>query len=355
MATPILSKRKAEGLESEPTAVRKAPRTDDDQGAGADEDLDTLLRQLQQVVQRIKKINPSDCSEEQLEVATSTEVELSEWSDRVEELQEALRNPPPVETPIPFDELVQVLSHLEAASLASAAQVSRHFARAVPEAIHMVLDQIASRESDDEGTFKLRDFDTYCPRLLGRVEKDLELVPKLIQGITRNADRATVRKLEVELLEAHYEVLFLYRDSMWTTLKRMRLQEKTACQRGLLLFCLSSADIPAEELSEYATVVVEQLRSPLESKIAIYGLSLFKNMLPAVHIEHFDLLLEILQDSSSDDYSLTIAVRLADKSIPIATLKAHMDVFKLLKNAVERELSEAAQMLCWRLEHHVPK
>ena len=136
----------------------------------------------------------------------------------------------------------------------------------------------------------------------------------------------------------------------------MRLQEKTACQRGLLLFCLSSADIPAEELSEYAKVVVEQLRSAFEeSKIAIYGLSLFKNMLPAVHIEHFDLLLEILQDSSSDDYSLTIAVRLADKSIPVATLKAHMDVFKLLKNAVERELSEAAQMLCWRLEHHVPK
>jgi hypothetical protein len=353
MATPALSKRKADGLETEPT--RKAPRID----AVADsDDLDALLEQLRQTVQRIKNVSPVECTEAQLEMAADTLNKASKWCDRVEEQHEALRNPPPVETPIPFDDLVQVLSHLGASDLASAAQVSRHFARAVPEAVRLALNELASEGCEEEGYFELRSDDTYCPSLLDRVEKDLERTPGLIKRIKPNMKKNVLDEVEQELDDVHAEVLYLCRADLWAALAKLPLEEESQFKRNVLVHLLYRAHIPREELSEYADVVVEQIRSP--TYFRIYALCLFEGMLPAVHVEHLDLILDILnsqkcpQSTTFDEHDVEIALRVASE-IPIPTLAPHLAVIKALRTAKDRDMCRSAKKLCWQIEQHVPK
>lgn len=348
-----LSKRKADGLETEPT--RKAPRID----AVADsDDLDALLEQLRRSVQRIKNVSPVECTAAQLAMAAGTLNEAFKWCDRVEEQHEALRNPSPVETPIPFDDLVQVLSHLGASDLASVAQVSRHFARAVPEAVRLALNELASEGCEEEGYFELRSDDTYCPSLLDRVEKDLERTPGLIKRIKPNMKKNVLDEVEQELDDVHAEVLYLCRADLWAALAKLPLEDESQFKRNTLLHLLYRARIPPEELSEYADVVVEQIRSP--TFLRIYTLSLFERMLPAVHVEHLDLILDILnaqkcpQSTTFDAHDVEIALRVASE-IPIPTLAPHLAVIKALTTAKDCDMCRSAKKLCWQIEQHVPK
>ena len=65
-------------------------------------------------------------------------------------------------------------SHLEPEGLA-AAQVSRHFNRAVPEAVRCCLNEIARcDEGSEDGCFEMRFKDKYTPEFLRRVLDDME-------------------------------------------------------------------------------------------------------------------------------------------------------------------------------------
>ena len=67
--------------------------------------------------------------------------------DLVEDQREAVANPPPDEVPLAFDDMVRALTFLSAEQLATAAQVSRHFQRAVPEAVGERLNALVQRST----------------------------------------------------------------------------------------------------------------------------------------------------------------------------------------------------------------
>ena len=66
------------------------------------------IAQLQANVSTLKAVNPQLMDKDDLDAVYMAVVELQQVSDAVQAQQEALRNPPPEETPLLFDDLVRV-------------------------------------------------------------------------------------------------------------------------------------------------------------------------------------------------------------------------------------------------------
>ena len=83
------------GVEAEPTTAA--------QGG-----IKATIAQLQANVSTLKAVNPQLMDKDDLDAVYMAVVELQQVSDAVQAQQEALRNPPPEETPLLFDDLVRV-------------------------------------------------------------------------------------------------------------------------------------------------------------------------------------------------------------------------------------------------------
>ena len=84
------------GLEAEPTTAAQAGG------------IKATIAQLQANVSTLKAVNPQLMDKDDLDAVYMAVVELQQVSDAVQAQQEALRNPPPEETPLLFDDLVRV-------------------------------------------------------------------------------------------------------------------------------------------------------------------------------------------------------------------------------------------------------
>ena len=84
------------GVEAEPTTAAQAGG------------IKATIAQLQANVSTLKAVNPQLMDKDDLDAVYMAVVELQQVSDAVQAQQEALRNPPPEETPLLFDDLVRV-------------------------------------------------------------------------------------------------------------------------------------------------------------------------------------------------------------------------------------------------------
>ena len=84
------------GVEAEPTTAAQAGG------------IKAMIAQLQANVSTLKAVNPQLMDKDDLDAVYMAVVELQQVSDAVQAQQEALRNPPPEETPLLFDDLVRV-------------------------------------------------------------------------------------------------------------------------------------------------------------------------------------------------------------------------------------------------------
>ena len=142
--TPRTSSSSAPAIEETPdTAVAGSSASGSSAAA-----LNGLLAQLRPIIQALKATDPSHVDEDQLASATISHYLLGSFIAGVKAQQEAVRNPPPAETPLNFDDMVHTLSFLDCKNLAFAATVSRHWRNAVPEAVKYRLNHLSGVESD---------------------------------------------------------------------------------------------------------------------------------------------------------------------------------------------------------------
>ena len=296
MSTPLQHGKRsldADAASAEPT--RKAPRINDGKDASgsssADESIHEHLLQIQEHVRALKAKNPGSFDEAALKIVQTAYDDLGKLETAIEEQHEAIRNPPPEEKPMPFDHLVLVLSCLPAADLAMAAATSRHFARAIPEAVRTRLDKIAQDNyADDAGPTHFQVREEYSTALLHKVEEDYEHAPALIAELNRKSD-ASHRRAFKELREIHTEVLYLWSAHLWEKLAKFRQaaldgdsdeeddeeQIYALSARDDVVHLLYLADIPDDELAAHADAIVAELFDPEEirASVAAVGSGLF--------------------------------------------------------------------------------
>ena len=320
MATPqpkLGSKRVLdEADESLPT--RKAPRWDDEAtGVGA------VLANLQKGIDTLRAIDPGSLDEEQYALAVKASSDLCTTVDLMYDQRMAAANPPPEEVPVPFDHLVQILSHLEPEELATAAQVSRHFNRAVPEAVRCCLNEIARcDEGSEDGCFEMRFKDKYTPEFLRRVLDDYGRLPHLVRKIKKKQSHDAFYRVGEELEGIHEEVIYLHNELLWDRLERLQGSEHVD-KRRLLLRLLDMANIPEDELGDYdrADALARELEPMMEPPGGATGeaLSLMARLPLAAINAHQDVLLRWLNhdhDGSCGQYKALVAL----KRLPPATL-----------------------------------
>ena len=329
MASPLaprsLGKRPLDhALSAEPTA-RKEARTE------------TVFTRLEAVVMEIKAEDPSSITEAQREVLVNAEKMLQSAIDRIDEQLEAVRNPPPEETPIPFDDLVNVLSLLHPKDLAQAAQVSRHFARAMPAAVRNKLDKLAS------GFFETRHGDTLNAEFMHRIETDFESASTLIKNLDVEKDdeeqeaRKKFRIFEDAIECVHDEVLYLHKDEIAEKLYRLQENSTNAEsvpfalneeRRGLLMKLLHRAKMPEDELPDYMDVIAHEVERASSCFWALYEM----RRLPAACIEeHIDVILKCIQGYVS---------KLKESPGHIYDLKNAVEVLGCLPQQSRKSLSE---------------
>ena len=131
-----------------PEHAFKTPRTTVAGSSGSSAAaIEGLLAQLRANILALKATDPSCIDEAQLMSARAARHLLGSFINGVEAQQEAIRNPPPAETPLNFDDMVHTLSFLDCKSLAAAAAVSRHWRRAAPETAKFRLNHLSGAQS----------------------------------------------------------------------------------------------------------------------------------------------------------------------------------------------------------------
>ena len=348
MATPQPSSKRHLDAADESLRTRKAPRLDDGPTG-----IDAILSTLQTSIRALRAIDPSTFDTEQYERANKHSEDLGDAVELIYVQRMAVANPPPEETPVPFDHLVQVLSHLGAEDLARAAQVSRHFKRAVPEAVRHCLDNIV-RLDQPEGHFEMHFSDTYTPELLKRVLDEDKIVPGLLDQITTTQSRSDFDAMMRQLEEIHSEVIYLHNPAVWDKLDvvqglLMSIPEDDyywyVGRRTDVLTLLDRANIPEEELGDR----VDALVAALEDN-EVPALSLIGQMPAAAIHKHRHTLVSKLNQENMDPINAMFAryALQALRKLPPATLvllaKVKIERLSKLKgfNDHVRELRELA-------------
>ena len=258
-----------------------------------DPNISALLSTLQSTVRALKAMDPSGFGESQQESLLTAEKDLCQVCDCVEEQLEAKRNPPPDEVPIAFDHLVLALSFLPAADLAQAAATSRHFARAIPDAVRMRLDTLAG------GYFETRYRDKYNTELLRRVEEDHSRMPGIVARISPTTPEKVYEGLRDQLEDMHSEVLYLHVDLLWMKLEELSGIERMHSRRGDLVRWISTGRPPAEELGAHADQLVAEFSPDAAGGVNFRALMLMEDLPPEVVQDHLGVLVWWLKEEHS--------------------------------------------------------
>eukprot|EP00964_Phaeocystis_antarctica_P094393 scaffold61144_cov61-Phaeocystis_antarctica.AAC.1 len=300
-------------------------------GSEADSTKAMLMAQLTATVSALKRVSPLLFNENDLGTLCEAHEELGKVNDAVESQQEAVRNPPPEETPLIFDDLVHTLGFLSTKELASAALVSRHFRRSVEAVVRHRLNHLGGHFSH----FELRYDYTPSVPLLARVEQWSEMEVK-------------DAKVAVEdLKETHENVAFLYTDQLWAKLDDLRKNAKGESLRGELLSRLHRAMITEDELAKHVAYPMFELdrRVNCGKVCACHALFLMQGMPPSTIETHLDTLvwwmmldssiiastaLEVIQRLS---FAKLASLKLKDTiaSAPMATSKHRFEREKIAK------------------------
>ena len=161
-----------------------------------------LGTQLGPIIRALKATDPSHIDEGQLASAKEAKYLLGSFEsmfesiiDGVEAQREAIRNPPPAETPLNFDNTVHTLSFLDCKSLATATAVSRHFRRAAPEAVKLRLNYLSGAYSCYGSLLG----EPPTAQLLAQVEWEFKETPALIQRFSLSQTALELKKTKDEL------------------------------------------------------------------------------------------------------------------------------------------------------------
>ena len=256
-----------------------------------------MIAQLQASVSALKTVNPQLLDKDDLDAVYKAVVELDKVSDEVQAQQEAVRNPPPEETPLIFDDLVHTLGFLTSEDLGSAAQVSRHFSRAVLPAVRHRLDHFGGIFS----SFELGYRHTLGVPLLARVEYEFKRLPAILALIKSGEAGAEVTEALDELTDMDPNVLYLHADQLWEKLGELK-DEIDNHSRGELLSCLCEANIPEDQLADHVADLMYELNRgdecPTRAYTGLLALRLTKRMPVPVLEMHVDTLVSWLMHDS---------------------------------------------------------
>ena len=309
--------------------------------------INQLLQQLQNNVSALKAIDPATFTDHQQMLLETAEKELVLCCDRVEEQLDARRNPPPEEVPISFDHLVLALSTLPARDLAAAAATSRHFARAIPEAVRLRLDTLAG------GYFEIRYKDKYNTELLQRVEDDYARLPSVLAKLSKSTPEKVYEKQVKEPMEdLHHEIYYLHADLLWAKLRELQGLSKMHTRRGDLVRWIATGRPPAEELGKHAELLVGEFQ-PNGGGVNFRALMLMEELPPPVIEEHLPVLCWWLEEehsalhgsSRTHTHYASSALAAVRKVTSIEALEKHgvREAVRPLVTSADRQLREAAK------------
>ena len=255
------------------------------------------IAQLQASVSALKTVNPQLLDADDLDAVYKAVVDLDRVSDAVQAQQEAVRNPPPEETPLIFDDLVHTLGFLTSEDLGSAAQVSRHFSRAVLPAVRYRLDCFGGITSSFELGYK----HTLGVPLLARVEYEFKRLPTVLAQIKSGEAGTEVTEALDELTDMDPNVLYLHADQLWEKLGELK-DEVDNHSRGELLSCLCEANIPEDQLADRVGDLIYELtrgdECPTRAYTGLLALRLTKRLPVSVLEKHVDTLMSWLMHDS---------------------------------------------------------
>ena len=356
-STAATAKRSREA--ADPEHAFKTPRTAVAGSSGSSGSsaaaIDGLLAQLRANILALKATNPSHIDKTQLVSAQAASYLLDSFIDGVEAQQEAIRNPPPVETPLNFDDMVHTLSFLDCKSLAAAAVVSRHWCRAAPEAVTFRLNHLS-------GTYSCFTFFARRPaptaQLLAQVEREFKRIPPLIQQMNLSQSESEFEQTrdELEVVERH--VLRLHSNLLWGKVReagRDASENTHAFElRERLFQLLMYAYVPADELAPHASCVVDVLPScPPEGLRYVSTALQMMSRMPATVIEkHIDSVMfwVIAEPQEYGDFfiqstALQVIANLAPKTLASLNLKAQIAAAPLAKSKLRSEREQVAELL----------
>ena len=250
-------------VEAEATAAAQAQLCNASSSGG----IKATIAQLQASVSALKKVNPQLLDQDDLDAVYKAVVELDKVSDAVQAQHEAVRNPPPEETPLIFDDLVHTLGFLTSEDLGSAAQVSRHFCRAVLPAVRHRLDHFGGITSSFELGYK----HTLGVPLLAQVEYEFKRLPTVLAQIKSGEVGTEATEALDELTDMDPNVLYLHADLLWEKLGDLK-DEVDNHSRGELLSCLCEANIPEDQLAERVGDLMYELTRGDECPVCHTGL-----------------------------------------------------------------------------------
>merc|ERR1711935_1035549 len=255
------------------------------------------IAQLQASVSALKTVNPQLLDADDLDAVYKAVVDLDRVSDAVQAQQEAVRNPPPEETPLIFDDLVHTLGFLTSEDLGSAAQVSRHFSRAVLPAVRYRLDCFGGITSSFELGYK----HTLGVPLLARVEYEFKRLPTVLAQIKSGEAGTEGTEALDELTDMDPNVLYLHADQLWEKLGELK-DEVDNHSRGELLSCLCEANIPEDQLADRVGDLIYELtrgdECPTRAYTGLLALRLTKRLPVSVLEKHVDTLVSWLMHDS---------------------------------------------------------
>ena len=323
-----------------------------------------LLAQLRANILALKATDPSYIDEAQLMSAKAARHLLGSFINGVEAQQEAIRNPPPAETPLNFDDMVHTLSFLDCKSLAAAAAVSRHWRRAAPEAVKFRLNHVSGAYS----CFAFR-FGQPPPtaQLLVQVKREFEEIPALIQRISLSQTRFEFEQVRDELkgVQRHVQrhVLRLHSNLLWEKVReagRDAPENKDAFQHREGLFSiLVHAQLPEDELAPHAACVVDALRTFGASSASynfqcLYALDMMLHMPAAVIKKYIDVFMLLLNKKKGNGDPLLQVVqrrcleaiaKLAPETLASLNLKDQIAATPLANSNLRSERELVAKLL----------
>ena len=316
-----------------------------------------LLAQLRANILALKATDPSYIDEAQLMSAKAARHLLGSFINGVEAQQEAIRNPPPAETPLNFDDMVHTLSFLDCKSLAFATAVSRHWRRAAPEAVKSRLNYLSGAYSCYGSLLG----EPPTAQLLAQVERDFKETPALIQRLSLSQTDLEFQKTSDELKGVQTHVRRLHSNLLWEKVREIgqdASENKHAFeQRDQLFSILTYAQLPEDEVAPHAACVVDALRTfgARTDVFSVYctgAVKLMSHMPAAVIEKHIGSVMLLLNRKEQDGYynvfqyrCLNVITKLSPEKLASLNLKPRIAAISLAKSNLPSERELVAKLL----------
>ncbi len=323
--------------------------------AAATDALNGLLAELWANIRALCATNPSHIDEAQLSSAHTAKYLLGGFIAGVEAQQEAIRNPPPAETPLLFDDMVHTLSFLDCKSLSIAPAVSRHWRRAAPEAVMFRLNHLSGAYSCYGSMLG-----EPTAQLLAQAEREFNETPALIQRFSLSQTDPEVQQTSGDLKRVQTHVLRLHSNLLWEKVREAGEDESGSKEvlmyRYRLFAFLSAAELPEDNVAPHAACVVNMLqtfgeaRTKLSPIYCLDALALMSRMPVAVIEKHIGSAMLLLNKNEEDAhcelvriFCLKVITKLSPEKLASLNLKPRIAAIlhaKLLSRSEREHLTK---------------